>query len=658
MTNDVHPMIPVPEAIRIVIQETGRVLLKDIGDGIKRTKTISSDAPWSDILGSVLSRDVIMKEPGYPGFNASIMDGYCIRSAEFDVANVIDEGFTHQIIDKVFAGDTAAIKKESGSESKLPVAYYITTGAVVPESFDCVVPIEDCQVSPDNKYVRIQSNAEIKKNKWIRPVGCDIPAGSVVLPRGHTVDPVALGLLKQSGVNSVEVKKPVIVGVMSTGNELIFGSKMEQSQHGKIPDVNRPVLLSLLSSFGVAEIVDLGTASDDDMIAMANVIDTGLEKCDVIITTGGISMGEADVVEKVLIDHCGGSLHFGRMHMKPGKPTTFVTIPKGDKTRLVFAMPGNPVSGFVCTQLLVKPCVDLLFHGVDETLATATDDLSAKLKFVVENAVVHPEIIGKLSHDIKLDHVRPEYHRVTMSLLPDGTAEVTSTGVQRSSRLMSLRDSMGLLVLPVGGKSKPIALQGESYPVLVTGDMSGCAKRVQLKNSVHLGRKKQPLRVSVVEIAQSDMTAKVELISGQVIRALTGSSSGGAKIVSEKSFSGDLEDLYSFCIDSNDADVIVVSCASYPGSFRHYLDVSSMFRNKLQKVATALSLQARQGAASQNSTAAIFESVVGYAPEEKGAMLICLPDSGLMGGLSNVRGLLKHALNVARGRPHNHHHKK
>ena len=132
------------------------------------------------------------------------------------------------------------------------------------------------------------------------------------------MDSVALGLLKQSGAESIQIKRPIVVGVMSTGNELILGTPQDNTP-GKIPDVNRPILLSLLSSFGNCEVVDLGMERDDDVKAMARTIDSALQKCDVIITTGGISMGKSNIVAQVLVNHCGGKLHFGRMHMKPGR---------------------------------------------------------------------------------------------------------------------------------------------------------------------------------------------------------------------------------------------------------------------------------------------------------------------------------------------------
>ena len=326
MGQDVHPMVPVPDAIRIVIKETCRVLMEQPQKSIE----ISSEAPWNEILDRCVDEDVIMSEPGYPPYNASIMDGFAIRTKDKFPRD--GDTWTHQVIDKVYAGDQTPPKQKEGGE--LPLAYYITTGAVVPNSYDCVVPIEGCVVSPDKKLIRIQATATIEARKWIRPVGCDIPAGSVVLPRGHRMDPIALGLLKQSGAKSIQVKRPIVIGVLSTGNELVKGYQEDRTT-GKIPDVNRPILLSLIPSFGNCKVVDLGMERDDDIDTMARNIELALSKCDIIITTGGISMGESDIVEKVLVHRCGGKLHFGRMHMKPGKNITRHTstekLQKGDQ---------------------------------------------------------------------------------------------------------------------------------------------------------------------------------------------------------------------------------------------------------------------------------------------------------------------------------------
>jgi molybdopterin molybdotransferase len=686
-----NPMIPVPEAIRIVIRETAKSLLSNGGkQNPTLTLPLTSSTPWSDLLHWVLEKDVLMEEPGYPPYNASIMDGFAIRTADFNVDDAIKaaattDGWTHVVVDKIYAGDDgeaansantdqgeSTTMPSSSSDMMLPSAFYITTGAVVPDTYNCVVPIEQCQVSHDRKRVRIDPSADLDDLTWIRPVGCDIPALSVVLPRGHTIDPVAVGLLKQSGTTSIEVKRRVKVGVLSTGNELLDNdgennSPLTQKQIvGKIPDVNRPVLLSLLTTYGeCCEPVDLGMCRDDNIDAMALTVRAALGECDVIITTGGVSMGETDIVQKVLVEYCGGTLHFGRMHMKPGKPTTFVTVPKGDDggTTLVFAMPGNPVSAIVCTQLLVKPCLDLYFHGIKSRVLNDTG--MKHIDQIVEETLVHPEILGRLAQDIKLDPKRPEYHRVIVERQPDGTYEVFTTGVQRSSRLMSLRDAEALVVLPHvdGGKTK--ALKGEIFPVLLLdGSRHYGVEPVRIRDSIHMNEAKKKatvgMKVSVVEVLPSTMLhlSRLEATCEAIQSALSGSKSGNANVVSKKTFTGSINELYSVVAkeESSDVDFIVVSCVTFAGSFSYHLDVSIALRKQLSKLANSLALQARQGAASQDPKAALFEVIVGYVPEQGGAMLICLPDIGVQGALSNVRGLLKHGLNLARGKPQNDHH--
>lgn len=316
-----HPMVPVPDAIRKVLMETARVL---ITSNAKPNPTVQiplvDTTPPSTLLHKVLDQDVIMIQPGYPPYNASIMDGYAICSTECNTSDAPNQ-WTYRVVRKVYAGDDQVHSPCASESSVLPTAYYITTGAVVPDSCDCVVPIEECQVSEDGQQIRIMSHAKVSPNEWIRPIGCDIPPESIVLPKGHKIDPIALGLLKQSGVQSIAVKRPLVIGILSTGNELMTSTQQDtdKQQKGKIPDVNRPILLNMIPTFGIDyTVMDLGHQRDDDVHAMAKTMDQALDNCDVIITTGGISMGETDIVERVLIDHCHGTLHFGRMHMKPG----------------------------------------------------------------------------------------------------------------------------------------------------------------------------------------------------------------------------------------------------------------------------------------------------------------------------------------------------
>jgi molybdopterin molybdotransferase len=652
-----HPMTAVPDAILIALREAARLCLPP-NNNIRPAETVvlKDVASVTDLLGRTLGADVTMRDPGYPPYQASIMDGFAIRTSE--CCSLSDEtGWTHDVLDKIFAGDETQPKiSESSSsgtaDSQLASAYYVTTGAVVPGDFNCVVPIEECRVAPDSSKIAIPSSATIQEKKWIRQVGCDISAGSVVLPAGHILDGVAIGLLYQSGREQVELCRPLTVGVLSTGTELISGNggDWNQMRTGTIPDVNRPILLSLLSTFGSCTTVDLGMARDDNVESMTAAVESALQDCDVIITTGGISMGETDVVEHVLVDRLKGHLHFGRMHMKPGKPTTFVTIPSTKGTRLVFAMPGNPVSAAVCTELLVRPCLDLLFYKPDRSADTDGDSMEDYIRRIVLNAWVHPEVQVKLAHDFQLDAERPEYHRVTLQMSADGSYQASSTGIQRSSRLVSLRDAEGLLVLPQASSAKSKALAGETYTVLLLRNQ---AKKIQLRDSLHLNKKtSKSFKVAIIQVVSPHGNgARVVDIADRTKSALSGSKSGSVSIVSSRVYSGPALDFLGSgsVAEEDDADIIVVSCSKFDGSFRYHAELAQELRATLVKVADSMALQARRGAASQDPTMAVFEVVVGLSPTGSGTIVIMLPEEGLDSGLGNVRGLLKHALQIARG---------
>ena len=694
-----HPMIPVPDAIRIVLRTAASALMT--GNGISRTEILPlATTPFDQLLGRTLAKDVLMEQPGYPPYNASIMDGYAVRLNE-------TRGYvgTHVIVDKVFAGDDTDKATKTGDATEClgndekqndkpqPIAVYVTTGAAIPNGFDCVVPIEQCRMTTvgtaadrvailqptdekvggiDATTVAAVSSIALTEGKWIRKVGCDIPAGSVVLPKDHVLDAAAVGLLLQSGIEAVSLRVPLKVGVLSTGNELLLpGEPMATAGTGRIPDANRPVLLSLLGSFGTCTPVDLGIQRDDDAVSITATLRAAANECDVIITSGGVSMGESDIVESVLTgNELRGTLHFGRLHMKPGKPTTFVSIAHESQRRptLVFGMPGNPVSAYVCTQLLVRPCLDLLFEGPeDDSGDVHGESLLEMERRIVQNAFTHPEQTVVLGHDMKLDKERPEYHRVTTAFdSKTGKTVVFSTGVQRSSRLMSLRDAEGLVVLPqgvpgTGGKMK--ALAGEEYTML---RLAGHRRdHVRLADSLHLNKKaNRSLRVSIVRVlddndngsdAEDRADAEAEVAS-TVRLSLSGSKSGPADIISISSFIDEAAGLYNHILDNALPQRPDVVCVVARTRFLRHLDVVSELRRRLQKVADGLSLQARKGAAAEHASSALLECLVGYIDTERtkddirseGAVLVCVPQAGVAGALSNVRGLLKHALEVAR----------
>ena len=717
-----HPMVAVPDAIRMVLETCANILLQEDPSSSSscHTEEVSSNAFASRLLlGRILAKDVLMSEPGYPPYRASIMDGYAIQTYTTKSTSTprptptsttkSNLSWTHQVVGRRHAGASVSdVPSRSNHQQQqepkgikaLPPAVYVTTGAKVPDNYDCVVPIEQIIIEDDEgaaPRIQIMSDATIEPHKWIRNVGCDITAGFVVLPRGFRLDPVSLGLLQQSGQPTICLAKPIRVGVLSTGNELLVSTdtwstsqQQQQTQEqqqtqghhllqtGEIPDVNKPILMALLQSFKqTIEPVDLGMERDDDTASMTKTLQEAVDTCDVVLTTGGISMGETDIVEDVLVDGLGGTLHFGRLNMKPGKPTTFVTVPSSrsqKKPCLVFALPGNPVSATVCTHLVVRPALSMLEQwrinvpGSDKVSNTnsRSEDVVQKM---VETTRVQPEVMASLAHDIKLDMGRPEYHRVTLNFAAttDGRIEYTasSTGVQQSSRLMSLRDAQGLLVLPKGTTQQPKAVKGQTYLVLLLEESHLCPS-VRFQDSQHLKsiqpKHRLPSRVIITQVSENDLIYpffSITDISNRIQSAFSGSRSGSIMVTACREFMGPADNLVSDFQKYNNAesfDFWILVCL---GSFLYNLDVSQVLRNNLEKVADAVALQARRGAASQDGTAALFEPIVGYLQNggSDGCVVISLPANGVEGALDNVRGLLKHALNVAREKPHNEHHK-
>lgn len=329
------PMVPVPDALKTVLEETAKLLWfqkqNGGGDG-------SCLCAQNQLVGRISAENIEAPEPGYPNHNSSIMDGYAVRTSELasardDYNSMIqrDQGefvLDFVVIGKIYAGDEQVT---SSAATNYRTAVYITTGAVVPEGFDAVIPIEETKfLETSDGLVKIQiipnkigSVLNTKPWTWVRTIGCDIPLGTTVLTKGEVIQPVHLALLTQVGISlqSVKVKELVRVGVLSTGNELVADvpGGMASTVSGQIPDANRPLLLAQLSTYGNCEPIDLGIVPDDiglDVISnkLKNALwDQGVNCVDVIITTGGISMGEKDVMEHVFVEGMNGKVHFGRL---------------------------------------------------------------------------------------------------------------------------------------------------------------------------------------------------------------------------------------------------------------------------------------------------------------------------------------------------------
>ena len=315
------PMVPVPQALEMVLKEAAKLLWFRKTSSSSKASTCSP----SDLVGRISACDVKAPAPGYPDHNSSIMDGYAIKTTDLIDAcgKTDDDEFTLDfvVVGKIYAGDEVAASPVKTIDR---TAIYVTTGAVIPRGYDAVIPIEETELlkNPDDHDkmqiipTKIQSVLNTKPWTWIRTIGCDIPPGSIVLSEGEKIQPVHLALLIQAGMSlqDVQVKEMVRVGILSTGNELTTVGSVEV---GKIPDVNRPLLLAQMSKYENCECVDLGIVTDDDGLddistRLNNALWDGEDTVDVLITTGGISMGEKDIMEQVFVEGMGGNVHFGR----------------------------------------------------------------------------------------------------------------------------------------------------------------------------------------------------------------------------------------------------------------------------------------------------------------------------------------------------------
>ena len=202
----------------------------------------------------------------------------------------------------------------------------------------------------------------------MREAGSDIKYGALVLHKGTTITSVGgeIGSLAAAGIKNVLVYQKPRVGVMSTGDEVTDISYEGKLSGGQIRDSNRPSLLSVLRGWGLCdEVVDLGISRDTPEGELEKNIRSGFRKydLDITITTGGVSMGELDLLKPTIERSLGGTVHFGRVSMKPGKPTTFGSVPFKDGTsgekmdKLVFGLPGNPASAIVTAHLFVLPAL-------------------------------------------------------------------------------------------------------------------------------------------------------------------------------------------------------------------------------------------------------------------------------------------------------------
>ena len=403
MTQSKYELVSVQDALNIVLAHV---------QSLPPMRT-----PLSEAQGLVLAADAVANDY-MPPFPSAGVDGFAIRT---------EDGAG----DRRFLGEQMA-GAVSGLAVSADTAVRITTGAPVPPGADAVVMVEVAEER--DGVVHIYQLPQ--PGDGIRPVGQDIRSGEVVLRRGTLLGAVEIGLLATIGMASVLAHPRPRVGIFSTGDELVEVDA--PLAPGKIRDSNRYALIAAARSAG-CEPLSFGVARDNMKEVEAH-LDQALSQADAVISSGGVSMGKLDLV-KPLLDR-KGTVHFGRVTMKPGKPITFATI----DTKPVFALPGFPVSSLVSFELFVRPALRRMAGHV---------------------RVERPRIKVALAHDVQHDAARTEYQRA-VAVARGGQYEATTTGFQGSGRLLSMVGANVLLELPVG---RADFQQGEVVAALVVGDI-------------------------------------------------------------------------------------------------------------------------------------------------------------------------------------------
>jgi molybdopterin molybdotransferase len=287
-----------------------------------------------DALGRILAND-IHSSINVPGFDNSAMDGYTIALSDEQLNK---ENLSFTIVDRIPAGST-------GNELNEGCAARIFTGAPIPKGGNTVIMQEECQLSEDGTQITI--NRTISLNENIRPTGNDIVEGVVILQRGRQLQPQDISLAASVGVGEICVFSQIKVGVFFTGDELVEpGNPLDT---GKIYNSNRYALVALLKQVG-CEVLNLGNIKDK-FESTCNALSELSGKCDLIMTTGGVSVGEEDHVKSAV--ESLGELNLWKIRMKPGKPLAFGKV---GETAFI-GLPGNPVSSFVTFAIFALPFI-------------------------------------------------------------------------------------------------------------------------------------------------------------------------------------------------------------------------------------------------------------------------------------------------------------
>ena len=366
----------------------------------------SQDVYLFDALSRVLAQDVI-SPISVPAHNNSAMDGFAFDAAQLKA----DQPLTLRVVGTALAGKAWQGKVNAGECLK------IMTGAILPDGLDTVVPQEFCHIdnAHDVTTVTIPPNI-LKAGDNRRLLGEDLMQGEPALKAGQHLTPAALGLIASLGLPDVRVHRRLRVAYFSTGDEVL--SLGEAPREGAVYDSNCYTVFGLLTRLG-CEVIDMGVVRDDPALLEA-AFAKAAQTADAIITSGGVSVGEADFTKAMMKKL--GDVAFWKIAMRPGRPMAVGRIGKS----VLFGLPGNPVAVMVTFLAFVRP---------------------ALLRMMGSTAQAAPLLRAKCLEPLRKKAGRTEYQRGFVSSAPDGMLQVRTTGNQGSGVLSSMVQGNGLIVL-------------------------------------------------------------------------------------------------------------------------------------------------------------------------------------------------------------------
>jgi molybdopterin molybdotransferase len=406
-------LVPVEEA-------RGRLL-----DAIKPLSPL--ELPLQEAHGCVLARDVVA-ERDIPDFASSAMDGFAVRSA--DVAGATpSEPVELRVVGRALIGHRPEATVGGGE------AVRIATGAPIPAGADAIVPIENADVA--GEVVRIRAGNP--EGKHIRPSGEDARTGQPLVRAGRRLGAPEMGLLATAGASHPLVHPRPRVVVLSTGDELI--PPTQEPTFGQVRDSNAYLLFGALREAGAAPV--LAGIVPDDVDAFKEVVLNHLVQADAFVSSGGVSVGERDVVKAAFFRR--GEVDFYRVAMQPGMPQGFGHV----EGKPYFGLPGNPVSVFVSFEVFIRP---------------------ALMKMMGRKQLLRPQVRATLTEEVVGPRGKTQYARVLVRPTEDGGYEAMPTGGRGSNLIATVSRANGLAIVPPGVER---ATAGEEIDVWLFRSMDG-----------------------------------------------------------------------------------------------------------------------------------------------------------------------------------------